>query len=142
VGQERLGPSYFFISLVLGPHKQPRMVGSTLGVYSFGLIFVSVRKNKRHLNIIIIIISVARRALACLIGGHSGVPVVFLFLRARINRRQSGTCNSHVVPSNMHVIRQCVFHFLYVDICNMHVHMKTCMSCSYVNTCEHIYVDM
>ncbi len=31
--------------------------------------------------------SVARRALACFIGGHSGVPVVFLFLRARINRR-------------------------------------------------------
>ena len=30
------------------PSKQPRMVGSTLGVYSFGLIFVSVRTNKRH----------------------------------------------------------------------------------------------
>ena len=28
--------------------KQPRMVGSTLGVYSFGLIFVSARTNKRH----------------------------------------------------------------------------------------------
>ena len=30
------------------PSKQPRMVGSTLGVYIFGLIFVSARKNKRH----------------------------------------------------------------------------------------------
>jgi hypothetical protein len=30
------------------PSKQPRMVGSTLGVYSFGLIFVSARTNKRH----------------------------------------------------------------------------------------------
>jgi hypothetical protein len=30
------------------PSKQPRMVGSTLGVYTFGLIFVSVRTNKRH----------------------------------------------------------------------------------------------
>jgi hypothetical protein len=30
------------------PSKQARMVGSTLGVYSFGLIFVSARTNKRH----------------------------------------------------------------------------------------------
>ncbi len=30
------------------PSKQPRMVGSTFGVYSFGLIFVSARTNKRH----------------------------------------------------------------------------------------------
>ena len=28
--------------------KQPRMVGSTLGVFSCGLIFVSARINKRH----------------------------------------------------------------------------------------------
>ena len=28
--------------------KHPRMVGSTLGVYIFGLIFVSARTNKRH----------------------------------------------------------------------------------------------
>ncbi len=28
--------------------NQTRMVGSTLGVYSFGLIFVSARTNKRH----------------------------------------------------------------------------------------------
>jgi hypothetical protein len=30
------------------PSKQPRMVGSTLGVYSFGLMVVSARTNKRH----------------------------------------------------------------------------------------------
>jgi hypothetical protein len=30
------------------PSKQPSMVGSTLGVYIFGLIFVSARTNKRH----------------------------------------------------------------------------------------------
>ena len=30
------------------PSKQPCMVGSTLGVYSFGLIFVSTRTSKRH----------------------------------------------------------------------------------------------
>jgi hypothetical protein len=30
------------------PSKQPRMVGSTLAVYSFALIFVSARTNKRH----------------------------------------------------------------------------------------------
>jgi hypothetical protein len=30
------------------PSKQPRMVGSTFGVYSFGLIFVSARTNTRH----------------------------------------------------------------------------------------------
>jgi hypothetical protein len=30
------------------PSKQPRMVGSTLGVYSFWQIFVSARTNKRH----------------------------------------------------------------------------------------------
>ncbi len=30
------------------PFKQPRMVGSTLGVYSVGLSFVSARTNKRY----------------------------------------------------------------------------------------------
>jgi hypothetical protein len=30
------------------PSKQPRIVESTLGVYSFGLIYVSARTNKRH----------------------------------------------------------------------------------------------
>ena len=30
------------------PSKQPGMVGSTLGVYRFGLIIVSARTNKRH----------------------------------------------------------------------------------------------
>jgi hypothetical protein len=30
------------------PSKQARMVGSTLGVYSFALIFVSARTNTRH----------------------------------------------------------------------------------------------
>jgi hypothetical protein len=30
------------------PSKQARMVGSTLGVDSFALIFVSARTNKRH----------------------------------------------------------------------------------------------
>jgi hypothetical protein len=30
------------------PSQQPRMVGSTLGVYNFGLIFFSARTNKRH----------------------------------------------------------------------------------------------
>jgi hypothetical protein len=33
VGQERLGPSYFFIPLVLGP-KQPRMVGTFFKVHT------------------------------------------------------------------------------------------------------------
>jgi hypothetical protein len=36
------------------PSKQPRMVGSTLGVYSFGLIFVSARTNKRHHHLLTI----------------------------------------------------------------------------------------
>ena len=31
--------------------------------------------------------SVVRRDLTCFIGGHSGVPVVLLFLRAQINWR-------------------------------------------------------
>jgi len=34
------------------PSEQPRMVGSTLGVYSFGLIFVSARTNTRLMIII------------------------------------------------------------------------------------------
>ena len=37
-----------FHTISAGPSKQPRMVGSTLGVYSFGLIFVSARTNKRQ----------------------------------------------------------------------------------------------
>ena len=37
-----------FHTISARPSKQPRMVGSTLGVYSFGLIFVSARTNKRH----------------------------------------------------------------------------------------------
>ena len=31
-----------------GPSKQTHMVGSTLGVYNCGLVFVSARTNKRH----------------------------------------------------------------------------------------------
>jgi hypothetical protein len=37
-----------FHTISTRPAKQSRMVGSTLGVYSFGLIFVSARTNKRH----------------------------------------------------------------------------------------------
>ncbi len=37
-----------FHTISARPSQQPRMVGSTLGVYSFGLIFVSARTNKRH----------------------------------------------------------------------------------------------
>jgi hypothetical protein len=38
----------FFHIISDRPSKQPRMVGSTLGVYGFGLICVSARTNKRH----------------------------------------------------------------------------------------------
>jgi len=34
------------------PSKQPRMIESTLGVYSFGLIFVSAGTNKRHHHLV------------------------------------------------------------------------------------------
>ena len=37
-----------FHTISAKPSEQPRMVGSTLGVYSFGLIFVSARTNTRH----------------------------------------------------------------------------------------------
>jgi hypothetical protein len=37
-----------FHTISARPSKQPRMVGITLGVYNFGLIFVSARTNKRH----------------------------------------------------------------------------------------------
>ena len=37
-----------FHTISARPSKQPRMVGSTLGVDSFGLIFVSARIKKRH----------------------------------------------------------------------------------------------
>jgi hypothetical protein len=37
-----------FDTISASPSKQPRMVGCTLGIYSFGLIFVSARTNKRH----------------------------------------------------------------------------------------------
>jgi hypothetical protein len=37
-----------FHTISARPSKQPRMVGSTLGVCSFGLIFVSARTNKKH----------------------------------------------------------------------------------------------
>jgi hypothetical protein len=53
-GGVRSGPGAARIILLLAhtisvrPSKQPRMVGSTPGVYSFGLIFVSARTNKRH----------------------------------------------------------------------------------------------
>jgi hypothetical protein len=36
-----------FHTISASPFRQPRMVGSTLGEYSFGLIFVSARTNKR-----------------------------------------------------------------------------------------------
>jgi hypothetical protein len=52
-GGVRSGPGtartiLLFLTISARPSKQPRMVGSTLGVYSFGLIFVSARTNKRH----------------------------------------------------------------------------------------------
>ena len=37
-----------FHTISARPSEQPRMVGSTLGVYIFGLILVSARTNKRH----------------------------------------------------------------------------------------------
>jgi hypothetical protein len=53
-----------FHTISARPSKQPRKVGSTPGVYSFGLIFVSARTNKD-----IIIIMPLRRAPPP--GGHS-----------------------------------------------------------------------
>ena len=52
-GGVRSGPGaartiLLFHTISARPSKQPHMVGSTLGVYSFGLIFVSARTNKRH----------------------------------------------------------------------------------------------
>ena len=52
-GGVRSGPGaartiLLFHTINARPSKQPRMVGSTLGVYGFGLIFVSARTNKRH----------------------------------------------------------------------------------------------
>jgi hypothetical protein len=48
VGQERLGPSYFFISLVLGPLNS-LLWYTFLKVYmKLGSYFVSARTNKRH----------------------------------------------------------------------------------------------
>jgi hypothetical protein len=49
VGQERLGPSYFFISLVLGPlNSLLWYVPSLRYIWSSILFFVSARTNKRH----------------------------------------------------------------------------------------------
>ena len=42
------GTILLFHTISVRSSKQTRMVGSTLGVYDFGLIFVSVRTNKRH----------------------------------------------------------------------------------------------
>ena len=52
-GGVRSGPGaartiLLFHTISARPSRQPRMVGSTLGVYSFGLIFVSARTNKSH----------------------------------------------------------------------------------------------
>ncbi len=49
MGQERLGPSYFFISLVLGPLNS--LYGTCLPQGTYGarlLFFVSARTNKKH----------------------------------------------------------------------------------------------
>jgi hypothetical protein len=52
-GGVRSGPGVattilLFHTISARPPKQPSMVGSTLGVYSFGLIFVFARTNKSH----------------------------------------------------------------------------------------------
>jgi len=52
-GGVRSGPGaartiLLFHTISARPSKQPLMVGSTLGVYTFGLIFVSARTNRRH----------------------------------------------------------------------------------------------
>jgi hypothetical protein len=49
--------------------------------------------------------SVARRALACFIGGHSGVPVAFPVFEGVNKPAFIGTCNVYVAPSNMFVKR-------------------------------------
>ena len=49
MGQERLGPSYFFISLVLGPLNSLLWYVPSQGIYGARLLFfVSARTNKRH----------------------------------------------------------------------------------------------
>ena len=49
MGQERLGPSYFFISLALGPLNSLLWYVPSLGIYGAWLLFfVSARTNKRH----------------------------------------------------------------------------------------------
>ena len=49
MGQERLGPSYFFISLVLGPLNRLVWYYLPKGIYrDWLLFFVSARTNKRH----------------------------------------------------------------------------------------------
>jgi hypothetical protein len=44
-----------FHTISARPSKEARMVGSTLGVYSFALIFVSARTNKRHHHLCLVL---------------------------------------------------------------------------------------
>jgi hypothetical protein len=60
VGNERLGPSYFFISLVLGPlncHKHPLMVRTFLKVYmELGSYFLLLHEQIKGIIIIKVIL--------------------------------------------------------------------------------------
>ena len=53
MGQERLGPSYFFISLVFRPSKQPLMVRTFLKVYmELGSSFLFLQEQIKDMIII------------------------------------------------------------------------------------------
>ena len=81
------------------PSKQPRMVGSTLGIYSFGLIFVSARTNKRHHHhwrrpgaartiLLVHIISARPSKQSRMVGSTLGVYIFgLIFVSARTNKR-------------------------------------------------------
>jgi hypothetical protein len=63
-----------FDTISARPSKQPRMVGSTLGVYSFALIFVSARTNKRHhLLPLAVVLAADARASAFLAGAPNAI---------------------------------------------------------------------
>ncbi len=93
VGQELLGPSYFFISLVLGP-LIPLMVRTFLKVYiEIGSYFLFLKEQIKNIIIIICLVSTSTRQLQAYIGERGSIGLALLWSREK-NLKFASSCAS------------------------------------------------
>ena len=99
-------PILLFHIIRARPSKQPRMVGSTLGIYRFGLIFASARTNKGHHLHLSLARSLARARARALSLSLSRSLSRSLSLSGIISIRYRGGWSSHVAGRSSHCTQQ------------------------------------